>query len=185
MMVHLIWVDWAIAVVMILAVLGGLSQGFFRSFCSLGGLLLGLAIAAWNYQRAAALVFPLVRSQRVASAIGFLLIALLVMGLAGLVGKILSRAFHMMGLGCLDKLAGAIFGFLQGALLVMLAILVTVAFFPKAQWLEEARLPRLFFGACHLSTQMSPAELAERVRQGLKLVEDESPQWLHPSKDGV
>jgi hypothetical protein len=32
---------------------------------------------------------------------------------------------------------------------------------------------------------MSPAELAERVRQGLKLVEDESPQWLHPSKDGV
>jgi membrane protein required for colicin V production len=179
------WVDWAIMLVMALAVLGGLTQGFFRSFCSLGGLLLGLAMAAWNYEHAAALVFPLVRSQRVASAIGFLLIALVVMGLVSLVGKILSRAFHLMGLGCLDKLAGAGFGFLQGALLVMLAILVTVAFFPKAQWLEEARLPRLFFGACHLSTEMSPAELAERVRLGLKIVEEESPQWLHPSKDGV
>ena len=47
-------VDWAIVAVMVLAVLGGLSQGFFRSVFSLGGLLLGLALAAWNYGRIAA-----------------------------------------------------------------------------------------------------------------------------------
>jgi membrane protein required for colicin V production len=179
------WVDWTIMLVMALAVLGGLTQGFFRSFCSLGGLLLGLVLAAWNYERVAALIFPLVRSQRAASAIAFLLIALVVMVLAALVGEFLSRVFHLMGLGCLDKLAGAGFGFLQGALLVMLAVLVTVAFFPKAEWLEEARLPRMFFGACHLSAQMSPAELAERVRQGLRFVEEESPQWLHPGNGGL
>jgi membrane protein required for colicin V production len=179
------WVDWTIMLFMVLTVLGGLTQGFFRSFCSLAGLLLGLVLAAWNYESAAALVFPLVRSQRAASAIGFLLIALVVMGLAALVGKILSRAFHLVGLGCLDKLAGAAFGFLQGAGLVMLAVLVTVAFFPKTQWLAEARLPRMFFGACHMSAQMSPAELADRVRKGLKFVEEESPQWLHSSHRGV
>jgi hypothetical protein len=27
---------------------------------------------------------------------------------------------------------------------------------------------------------MSPAELAERVRQGLKTLKDESPEWAHP-----
>jgi hypothetical protein len=64
--------------------------------------------------------------------------------------------------------------------LVTLCILVAVAFFPQAHWLVESSLPRLFFGACHLSTHMSPAELAERVRAGLKILEQDSPMWLHP-----
>jgi hypothetical protein len=38
----------------------------------------------------------------------------------------------------------------------------------------------MFFGACHLSTHMSPADLAERVRDSLKILEQESPWWLHP-----
>jgi membrane protein required for colicin V production len=173
-------VDLAILVVIMLAVLGGLTQGFFRSVCALGGLLLGLALADWNYGLIAALVLPLVHVKAVANIIGFLLIALIVMGLASVAGKILSRVFHHMGLGCLDRLAGAVFGFFQGALLVTLVILATVAFFPRAHWLAEAQLPRLFFGACHLSTRMDPAELAERIREGLKALEEESPQWLHP-----
>jgi membrane protein required for colicin V production len=178
-------VDWAIVVVMVLAVLGGLTQGFFRSVCSLGGLLLGLALADWNYGLIAALVLPLVRVKAVANVIGFLLIALIVMSLAAVAGKILSQVFHHMGLGCLDRLAGAAFGFFQGALLVTLVILAALAFFPRAHWLKDAQLPRLFFGACHLSTRMDPAELAERVRQGLKALEVESPQWLHPGGGGL
>jgi len=179
------WVDWAILLVMALSVLGGLAQGFFRAVCALGGLLLGLALAAWNHARIAAILLPVVRIKPVADAIGFLLIAVLVMGLAALVGKVLYKTFHGMGLGCLDRLAGAVFGFFQGALLVMVIVLVTVAFFPEAHWLAEAKLPRLFFGACHLSTHMSPAALAERVRHGLRLMEAESPRWLHPGGHGL
>jgi membrane protein required for colicin V production len=173
-------VDWAIVLIMVLAVLGGLTQGFFRSVFSLVGLVLGLALATWNYRLIAAPLLPLVRIEAVANTIGFLLIALIVMGLAGIAGKILSRVFHQMGLGCLDRLAGAVFGFFQGALLVTLVILATLAFFPKAHWLREAQLPRYFFGACHLSTEMSPGELAERVQKGLKTLKDESPRWVHP-----
>jgi len=173
-------VDWAIVMVMVFSVLGGITQGFFRSVFSLGGLLLGLALAAWNYDRIAPLVLPLVRIEAIANAIGFLLIAVLVMGAAGIAGKILAKTFKQIGLGCLDRLAGAAFGLLQGGLLVTLAILVAVAFFPQAHWLTEARLPKLFFGACHLTTHMSPAELAERVRQGLKTLEEASPSWMHP-----
>jgi membrane protein required for colicin V production len=176
-------VDLVIVVVIALTVLGGLNQGFFRSVFSLGGLVLGLALAAWNYGIIATLVLPLVHIQAVADVIGFLLIALVVMGLAGIAGRILYKVFHYMGLGFLDRLAGAVFGFFQGAVLVTLVILATVAFFPKARWLTEAKLPRYFFGACHLSMRMDPAELAERVRQGLKALEEESPQWLRPGSE--
>jgi membrane protein required for colicin V production len=172
--------DWLIVIVLVLSVFGGLSQGFFRSVFSLGGLVIGLAVAAWNYGRIAALLAPFIKVDAIANAIGFIVIALVVMVIAGLIGTVLHKTFHKMGLGCLDRLAGAGFGFLQGVLLVTLCILVAVAFFPQAHWLVEARLPRLFFGACHLSTQMTPSDLAERVRRGLSLLEQDSPWWLHP-----
>jgi membrane protein required for colicin V production len=178
-------VDVIIVIVLVLAVAGGLSQGFFRSAFSLGGLFLGLAVAAWNYPRVAEILLPVVRIEAVANTIGFLLIAFLVMGLANMVGALLAKTLHHMGLGCLDRLAGGVFGFFQGALLVTLCILVTIAFFPRAHWLVEARMPKMFFGACHLTTHMSPAELAERVREGLKTLEEESPRWLHPGNPGL
>jgi membrane protein required for colicin V production len=174
------WVDWAIVIVLAVSVIGGLGQGFFRAFCSLCGLFFGLLLAAWNYGYVAAVFRPLVRIDAVANTIGFLFIALLVMGLANLVGVAMTKTLNWMGLGCVDKLAGGAFGFLQGALLVMICILVTVAFFPQARWLVDSRLPRLFFGACHVSTHMSPAELADRVRYGLRMLELELPEWMHP-----
>jgi uncharacterized membrane protein required for colicin V production len=103
----------------------------------------------------------------------------------GLIGSFLGNAMHQIGLGCLDKLAGAAFGFFQGMLLVTVIILVAVAFFPKAHWLLDAKLPRSFFGACHLSTHVSPQELAERVQHGLKYLEQESPRWMHPESGGL
>jgi membrane protein required for colicin V production len=178
-------VDWFIVIVIALAVLGGLQQGFFRSVCSLGGLLLGLVLAAWNYGRLAVLLMPLVRIDAVANTIAFVLIALLVMAVASLIGSFLGNAMHKIGLGCLDKLAGAAFGFFQGILMVTLIIWVTVAFFPRAHWLLDAKLPRSFFGACHLSTHISPQELAERVQHGLTYLEQESPRWMHPSSGGL
>ena len=174
------WVDWTIVIVMLLSILGGLSQGFFRSVCSLGGLILGLALAAWNYPLIAVPLKGLVHSVEVADIIGFVLIALIVMTIAGLLGSFLAKALKAIGLGCLERIAGGIFGFFQGILLVTLGILVTVAFYPQAHWLLESKLPRHFFAVLHISARMSPDQLAERVKAGLKTLEGEAPEWLHP-----
>jgi membrane protein required for colicin V production len=174
------WVDWVIVIVMAGSVIGGLTQGLFRSVFSLCGLIFGLLLAAWNYGRVAAVVLPLVRVEAIANAIGFLLIAFLVMGIAALLGNLLSKMVRGIGLGCLDSLAGGVFGFLQGALLITILILAVVAFFPKAQWLAEAKLPQYFVGACHISMRVSPAELSNRVREGLTMMEEKVPEWMHP-----
>ena len=175
-------VDGAIVIVLASSVIAGLVQGFFRTACSLIGLLFGYAIAAWNYQRAASLIKPLVHIDSIANAIAFLLIALLVMAAFRILGALLGGALHRLGLGCLDRMAGVVLGFMQGVALVMIAILVTVAFYPEAHWLTQARLPKLFFGALHVSARATPAELAERLRKGLRLLEQESPSWMHPEK---
>ena len=173
-------VDWAVVIIMVAAVLAGLAQGFFRSVCSLGGLILGLVIAAWNYGHLAALFLPLVRIPAIANTIAFLLIALVIMAIIGVIGNLLAKAFRFLGLGWLDGLAGAVFGFFQGVLVVVIGILVIVAFFPQVNWISDARLPRMFFGACHVSSNITPSELGERVRTGLRAWEIQSPHWLHP-----
>jgi membrane protein required for colicin V production len=178
------WIDWVIVIIMAAAMIGGMSQGFFRSACGLAGLLIGLAVASWNYGRVAKIFLPLVKLHAVADAIGFLLVALLVMAIFGILGAILAKAFRLIGLGCLDSLAGAIFGFFQGVILVTLGILALAAFFPDTQWLENARLPKLFFGACHLSTHVSPGELAHRVRDGLKILEHDSHELINLKPSG-
>jgi membrane protein required for colicin V production len=172
-------VDWAILVVLLLAAIAGQAQGFLRSLCGLSGLLVGLVLASWNYARLAAVLLPLVRLEALADTLAYVLIALLFLVFANVAANILSKTLYSLGLGCLDRLAGAVFGFFQGALLVTLTILVTVAFFPRAHWLAEGRLPQMFFGICNVGSHMSPQELADRILQGLKTLESESPSWLH------
>ncbi len=66
-------VDWAIVIILGCAVVGGLIQGFFRSVCSMGGLILGLVIAAWNYSRLGAVLIPIARIPAIADTIAFYL----------------------------------------------------------------------------------------------------------------
>lgn len=178
------WVDWIILAVLVGSVLGGMAQGFFRSICSLLGLILGVVLAGWNYALVAVAFKPIVRFDAVANAIGFLLIAVIVMFSANVAGAMLKKMFRWMGLGCLDVIGGSVVGFVQGALLVTVCILVTVAFFPQTEWLTQAALPKMFFGALHVSTHASPSELSGRVLDGLRTLEHESPKWIREKNGG-
>lgn len=176
------WVDWAIMIVIALSVAEGLAQGFFRTVCSLIGLIFGIALASWNYGRIAGVFLPIVRVEAIADAIGFLIIAFVVMAVAAVIGAIFARVLRWMGLSCLDRIVGGALGFFQGVALVTMAILVAVAFFPKEQWLHKSHLAEQFIGTCHLSAQMGPQELAEKARYGLRLLEQDSPAWMHPEQ---
>lgn len=176
-------VDWVIVIVLAGSVLAGLARGFFRSVFSLAGLIVGIALASWNYWRVAAVLKGFIHSVELADAVAFLIIAGLVMAVAAILGSLLAKFFEKVGLGCLDRLAGALFGLAQGLIFVTLCILVTVAFFPQTAWLTEARLPRYFFGALHVSIQVTPSRLGERVRKELNTLETKSRQWIDEEKD--
>src|SRR4051812_19820621 len=176
-------VDWIIVIILAGSVLAGLARGFFRSVFSLLGLIAGVALASWNYWRVAGFLKRFIHSIEIADAVGFAIIALLVMAVAAILGSLLAKFFEKVGLGCIDRFAGALFGFLQGLIFVTLCILVTVAFFPQTAWLTEARLPRYFFGALHVSIQVTPSRLGERVRKELNTLETKSQQWINEEKD--
>jgi membrane protein required for colicin V production len=176
-------VDWAVIAILIISILSGLAQGFFRSICGLGGLILGLAVAAWNYHHLAAPLLRVLRVEAVANVVAFLILFILVVAIASFIGHLLAKTFSLIGLGWLDGLAGGVFGFFQGAVIITILILVAVAFFPQqAHWIADAQLPRQFFAAAHVGSHMTPSELGDRIREGLREWEHKSPEWLHPGQ---
>jgi membrane protein required for colicin V production len=177
------WIDWIIVAVVAGSVLGGLLHGFLRSAFELAGLFAGVVLALWNYQRVGERLLWLVHPRIAADAVGFCLVVLGGMCTGFVLGYLLSKTLRKVGLGCLDRVAGAIFGLLQGIVMAIMGILLTLAFFPAAGALQEARLPKLLFEAFHLSMDVSPEEVARKVREGLKELNAHSPNWMKPKNE--
>ena len=173
--------DWLILVILIVSALSAAKKGFFLEVFSLAGVVLGLLLASWNYQRLLPWISRWIHTLAVAEALSFLLIALGVMLLAGLLGRIIRWSVHSIGLGWADRFIGAVFGFVKGCVLVTLAVLVVAAFLPQATWFQQSRLAPYFLTAAHQASVVTPYELGERIRQGVVVIRNAQPTWLKPT----
>jgi membrane protein required for colicin V production len=161
-------------------VLGAAKNGFFVEAFSLGGVVLGLLIASWNYQRLMPSLLQIFHSHAIAETIAFLVIALSIMIIAGVVGRLLNHTAHSIGLGWLDRLVGAAFGFLKGCIVVTLGVMALAAFYPQNGWLDHSRFAPYFLSAAHTTTAVTPQQLGERIRDGVKIIRNAQPDWLKP-----
>jgi membrane protein required for colicin V production len=173
-------VDWVIAAIVVLSVIGAAKNGFFIEAFSLAGVVAGLLIASWNFQRLMPWLQQFVHNPAIAETIGFLAIALAVMIAAGLVGRILHKTAHSIGLGWLDRLVGAAFGFLKGCIVVTLGVIALTAFFPSCGWLNHSRFAPYFLSAAHTSAAVTPEQLGARIRDGVRIIRNTQPDWLKP-----
>jgi membrane protein required for colicin V production len=177
------WMDWIIIAILVLSVLGAAKKGFFVESFSLAGVILGLLLASWNYQRLVPWEERWIHPPQLAEVMAFLGIALGVMILSGLVGRGFRWAAKSVGLGWADRCIGALFGFLRGCILVTLGVMAIAAFVPSTGWLEQSRLASYFLSVAHTSTVITPSEFGERIRQGIKLIRQSQPEWLQPKAE--
>ncbi|MFZ0661724.1 MAG: CvpA family protein [Acidobacteriaceae bacterium] len=181
----MVLVDSLIVVVLLVSVLTAAKNGFFLEVFSLAGVLIGLVLASWNYQRLLPWITRWIHSLAAAEALSFLLIALGVMLLAGLLGRVIRWSVHSIGLGWADRFFGALFGVAKGFVLVTIAVLVVAAFFPKASWLRQSRLAPCFLTAAHSVSITAPQDLERRIRRGVGSLRGSEPQWLKPTASAV
>ena len=174
-------IDWLILVVVLVSVLSAAKNGFFLEVFSLAGALVGLVLASWNYQRLLPWIMRWIHSLPAAEALSFLLIALGIMLLAGLLGRIIRWSVHTIGLGWADRFLGALFGFVKGFVLVTIAVLVMAAFFPQSAWFRHSRLAPCFLNAAHSVSITAPHGLEGRIRVGVGTLGNSEPQWPRPA----
>jgi membrane protein required for colicin V production len=174
-------IDWLILVILLVSVLSAARNGFFLEVFSLAGALLGLVLASWNYQRLLPWIARWIQNLAAAEAVSFLLIALGVMILAGLLGRVIRWSVHSIGLGWADRFLGAVFGLVKGAVLITIAVLVVAAFFPHASWLRKSRLAPDFLSVAHRASVIAPQGFERRIRAGVGLLRSSEPEWLKPA----
>jgi membrane protein required for colicin V production len=174
-------VDWLIVIVLLVSVLSAAKNGIFLEVFSLAGILIGLVVASWNYQRLLPWLTHWIHSLAAAETVSFLLIALGIMLLAAIVGRVIRWSVHSIGLGWLDRLLGAGFGLLKGFVLVTVGVLVIAAFFPKASWFRDSRLAPCFLSAAHEASVAAPQGLEQRIRRGVDTLRHSGPQWMKPA----
>jgi membrane protein required for colicin V production len=172
--------DWAIVIILIVSVLSAAKHGFFVEAFSLAGVFAGLLLASWNYQKLLPWTERWIHPPGVAEAIAFVAIAIAVMIAAGLTGRFIRWSVRSIGLGWADRLMGAAFGLVKGCVLVTLGVMAVAAFLPHPGWMERSRLAPYFLSAAHEAAMVTPSDLGQRIRMGVKMIRNAQPDWLRP-----
>ncbi len=162
--------DWVMVLIVLLSVLQAIAQGFFCEFFSLAGVVAGYLLAAWEYWRVAAWYTRYVNSQWAADIAGFFTIFVVVVLLAGVIGRIARWAVHGVGLRWFDRLLGAVFGFVRGAAICTVIVLALAAFAPQWGWLQQSRISPFLLVSGRALVWAAPADLRQRFRQGWELL---------------
>ena len=126
------WVDWALAAVLLASVLIGLVRGFVFEVLSLLGWVVAWVAAQW----AAPALAPHLPVGTPGSGLNIMTAFLLVF-IAALIGwtllaRLVRRLVHATPLSLIDRVLGAGFGMLRGAVLLLLVGLI-VTWTPAAQ----------------------------------------------------
>jgi membrane protein required for colicin V production len=170
--------DWLLALLLAYSVIRAALRGFVREAFALAGLIVGFLTACWGYEAAARKLSGLITSPPLAEFVAFLLILLGVMAVATLLGHLVKRTASAVGLGIFDRLLGALFGLIRGAVLAGAFLLALTAFLPTAPWIAQSKLAPYFLRAAHAVSFTMPSELTLRLRAGLEHLKHTNADWI-------
>jgi membrane protein required for colicin V production len=170
--------DWFLIAILAYSVVMAFLRGIILELFTLGGLIAGLLLAAWNYYRIAMYLERIITSPATAQIIAFLLIVVVVMILSTLLGKALTRTAHAIGLGFFDRLLGAVFGFARGCLMAIAILMAVAAFRPHSTWAENSRLSPYFLEGVHAVSFVVPHDLQQQIMNGALQLKHNAPDWI-------
>ena len=157
------WLDIVLIVIVALSVVEGLKKGFARVGIGFAAAIVGVVVGIWFYGTAAYYLLPFVSSKGVANFIGFWIVFLVCVVAGALLGKLLAALFKWAGLSWMDRLLGAGFGLLRGAVAAVALVLVLVAFSrkPPPKSVAESRYAPYLIGAATVCAEFAPRELKD------------------------
>lgn len=121
-------IDILVWAVLLAFIIKGFSKGLVREVCSLVGLVMGIWAACKYYQSLSEAIRHYIHlPHSVSIIISFVVIFLTIGLLFFFFGNLLTVIFKIALLGGLNRLGGAIFGFVQGALILCMLLYFATA----------------------------------------------------------
>ena len=172
--------DWFLVLVVVVSTIAAFQKGIIRVLLSLIGLIAAIAIASWNYMAVAVSLHRSIANFLLCEVIAFIVIMLLVNLLFSLVARALSKTLKAIGLGFVDRLLGAVFGFARGVLLGIAAMMLAAAFYPDSSWLENSVLSPYFLTGVHAVSFVVPAQFQDQITTGAQQLLHRAPDLFEP-----
>lgn len=153
--------DWLLALTLGYSTLAAFVRGLIRSLVSLAGVLIGLFVASL-YSPALTLTLRVwLSSPNIPGVVAFVLLLLGTYIVMALLGRFLRGASHALGLGLLDRLAGAVFGFVRGVALLAALALPLAPYVQDFAWARSSVLLPYLLDAAHGISFVLPRNLAD------------------------
>jgi membrane protein required for colicin V production len=176
--------DLLLGLIVISSVIAGFSAGFARVGIGFCATIAGIIFGFWYYETPAAWIHKTINSQTVSNVLGFLVILWAVLLVGALVAKAVATLFKMTGLSWLNRLLGAAFGFVRGALIGVAFVAVLLAFAPKPlpNWMVNSLLLPYAIDASDVCASIAPAALKDAFRESMQEIRKDWEEELKKSK---
>ncbi len=118
------WFDYAVLIVIGISVLVSIIHGFVRELLALAAWIAAFVVAQWAAPIAVAWMPAALENPSLRVLAAFMMVFVAVLIVMTLLAYAISGLVKTAGLGGVDRLLGAIFGFVRGILIVLVGVLV-------------------------------------------------------------
>lgn len=161
--------DLLLALIVITSVFAGFRSGFTKATFGLIATLAGILLGFWFYDVPSAWYARFFESKIVTYPLGFLTVFLAAVIVGTLVGRVFSAMFNAIGLKFVDRLAGAVFGFIRGTLLASAIVVVLLAAAPRPSpsWMRSSALMPYALEVSDLAVSLAPSAVKTAVSESI------------------
>jgi membrane protein required for colicin V production len=165
-----VFLDYVFAIIIAASTILALTKGLMRELVSLAALLAGFVLAAFYYPVVGSVFKGLTRTDAIANLIGFLIIFLGTLILGAIVTFIVNKLVKATSLEWVDRLLGALYGFVRGWAVASIIVLALVAFPIREGMLARSVLAPYLLAGARAAVYAVPRELRDSFNVEYKKV---------------
>lgn len=151
------WLDIIIIVAVVVSALIGLKTGLINAALSLAGLIVGVILAG-RYHVLLSEKLSFIPQANIAKIVAFAIILIGVMVIAAVLANLLKGVVSAVGLGWVNRIGGAVFGLVLGAIFCGALLAVGVKFLSIEALITDSRLAPLLIDLFRAMLALLPDE---------------------------
>lgn len=159
------WVDYSFLLIIAVSVAISIWRGFTKEAFSLAGWIIAFWVALTFAADLDQLLNPHIAEPSMRLAVGFAILFLMTLLLAGLVNYLAVQLIKKTGLSGTDRMIGIVFGIGRGVLVIGILVLIGgLTPLPQDSWWQQSALMHYFQDIAIWLRNYLPAEIASNIR---------------------
>ena len=151
------WLDIIVLIIIVIPTLIGLKFGIIKAVLSLVGVIIGVILAGRFYEPFAG-VLTFISQPSIAKIAAFAIILIGVMVIASVLASLIKWVISAALMGWINRLGGAVFGFLLGAVFCGALLTMWVKFLGTGAAISDSSFARILLDGFPIVLALLPAE---------------------------